>query len=194
MTKNYSMVSYLSGEDFKKVRSIQKELSKLTGSQKCLVDWLPHLTVGTGITLDDEQLVRADNLFNEATKKVDGFKVRAEGFGGWDNGKGAIEGKITPYVIYLKVEINDNLRKMFNILKQQVTDGFEVWLPRIEDYKPHITLAFADLDEVGYQKGLEYVNSLKDFSLDINISHFSLTECYGMGNMESVEYKRYYLS
>jgi len=79
-----------------------------------------------------------------------------------------------------------------DLLKEDVTDNFDVWLPRIEDYKPHITLAFADLDEIGYKKGLEYVNSLSDFSLDIDISSFSLTECYGAGNMESVEFKKYY--
>ncbi|MEZ4103702.1 MAG: hypothetical protein R3B60_00220 [Candidatus Paceibacterota bacterium] len=193
MTKNYSIVSYLSEEDFKKVRSIQKELSKLTGSEKCLVDWLPHLTVGTGIILGEEQLLVADKLFKEVADKPKSFSIKAGGFGGWDNWKGAIEGKITPYVIYLKVEVNDELQGLFDLLKSEVTDGFEVWLPRIEDYKPHITLAFADLDEAGYQKGLDYANSLKDFSLDVNIPHFSLTECYGVGNMDSVEYKRYYL-
>ena len=193
MTKNYSVVSYLSGEDFKEVRDIQKELVKLTGSQKCLVDWLPHLTVGTGITLDDDQLSRVDDLFKEVANKTSGFKIKAEGFGGWDDWKGQIDGKITSYVIYLKVEVNDELQNLFNSLKKEVTDNFEVWLPRIEEYKPHITLAFADLDEVGYRKGLEYVNSLQDFSLDIDIEHFSLTECYGVGNMESVEHKRYSL-
>ena len=58
--KNYSLVSYLTGEDYKKVRELQKELSEITGSRKCLEDWLPHITVGDGITVSNEAMYKLE--------------------------------------------------------------------------------------------------------------------------------------
>lgn len=48
--RNFSLVSFLSGEEYKQVRELQKELSTITGSRKCLEDWLPHITIGGGVT------------------------------------------------------------------------------------------------------------------------------------------------
>ena len=70
MTKNYNIISNLTGEDFKKVRSIQKDISQITGSKKCLVDWLPHITIGDSPLLSEEELVEYENKLMDFLQKV----------------------------------------------------------------------------------------------------------------------------
>jgi len=54
-SNNYSIVAYLTGEDLDFVRGIQKELSGVTGSVKCLTEWSPHITVGDAIIIPDNR-------------------------------------------------------------------------------------------------------------------------------------------
>lgn len=191
-TKNFSLVSYLGGDEYKRVRELQKELSVITGSRKCLEDWLPHITVGDGITVSEEMLTRLENDLTEILHTQHCVTARIKGFGGIENWKGAVEGKITPYVIWLEVEVSSDLLNLYNNLREKVTLNYDAWLPRITNYTPHVTLAFADLSQDGYEKGIKYLSSQK-IELPFTISHLALVECYGEGNMTSVEYKKFYL-
>ena len=190
--KNYSIVTYLAGEDFKKVREVQKDISVITGSKKCLVDWLPHITVGDGIIVSNTNLPEIETKLKEFCDKQKTVKAKIKGYGGVDNWKGAVKDKITPYVIWLDVEVSTDLFALYNDLKDKITSKEETWLPRTINYIPHVTIAFADLTEEGYKKGLEYLSS-KLFETEFSISHIALVECYGEGNMDSLEYKKYYL-
>lgn len=189
--KNYSLVSYLVGEDYKKVRELQKELSEITGSRKCLEDWLPHITVGDGITISDEEMIKLENELLDISHSQQVVTARIKGFGGIENWKGAVENKITPYVIWLEVEVSPDLVHLYENLRDKVTARHDAWLPRTTNYTPHVTLAFADLLQDGYTKGMEYLATRK-IDFPFSISHIALTECCGVGNMTSVEYKKFY--
>ena len=97
--KNYSLVSYLTGEEYKKVRDLQKKLSEITSSQKCLVDWLPHITIGDGIIISDNDMQVVEKISQAFAASQKEVHANIKGFGGIENWKGAVEGKITPYVI-----------------------------------------------------------------------------------------------
>ena len=114
--KNFSIISYLTGESHKIVRGIQKEISQITGSKKCLVDWLPHITIGDGITVSEERLSEIDYKLKNFADKQNVFKVKTKSFDGVDDWKGAVEGIITPYVIQLDVEKSEELLNLFNNL------------------------------------------------------------------------------
>lgn len=190
-TINFSIVSYLTGEEYKQVREIQKKLGDITGSRKCLEDWLPHITTGDGIEVPEEALLQTEQAILDFTKNQKEITARIKGFNGIENWKGAVEGKITPYVIWLDVEVSDDLMNLFNNLRDAVTSKYETWLPRTVNYTPHVTVAFADLTEEGYRKGMDYLKS-QSFETEFKINHVALVECYGEGNMTSVEYKKFY--
>lgn len=181
---------YLVGEEYKKVRGIQKELSKLTGSRKCLEDWQPHITVGDGPFLSHDELQTYVQSLEAFTKNQKTISAKLTDFAGINNWKGARE-NITPYVLWANVGVSEELLELFNALKDNLTAQYETWLSRTANYTPHITVAFADLSEEGYKKGLDFL-SKQNLDLEMAISHISLVECYGEGNMTSVEYKRFY--
>ena len=189
----FSLVTYLIKEDYKLVREIQKEISEITGSKKCLIDWLPHITVGDAIIINENKLPSILQELQELANQQKMINAKINGFGNVNDWKGAVAGKVTPYVIWLNVEINHELVDLFNRLRDNITSGYETYLPRTFNYAPHITIAFFDLDVEGYKKGLDYLRN-KSFEREFEISHVSLVECYGEVNMTSAEYMRYYFN
>ena len=142
----------------------------------------------------------SENRLEDISSKLKDFaskqkiiKARIKGFGGIDNWKGTVEGKVTPYVIWLEVEVSNDLLKLHNDLKDEIVSKEETWLPRTTNYVPHVTIAFSDLDKDGYENGIKYLAE-KSLDMEFVISHFALVECYGEGNMTSVEYMKYYFN
>jgi len=189
-TKKFSLVTYLIENEYGKVRGLQERLSELTGSTKCLTDWQPHITVGDGLEVTAEQLSEIENKLQKFAERQQTIVTKITGFGGIDNWKGAVEGKITPYIIWLDVEVSAELLKLWTELRDTVTAHYLAWLPRSQNYVPHVTLAFADLTEEGYEKGMEYL-AKESFESPLTVSHVALVECYGVGNMTSREYKQF---
>lgn len=189
--KNFSVITYLTGEEYKKVRELQKALSDITGSRKCIEDWLPHATVGDGIRVSEEELPAVEEEFEKFASIQKNVTTSIAGFGGVENWKGAVAGKVTSYVIWLNVDVSPELLGLFNNLRDAIISKHETWLPRTITYIPHITLAFADLTKEGYDKGMAYLSE-HSFESSLTISHVALTESYGEGNMTSVEYRKFY--
>lgn len=189
--KNYSLVSYLSGEEYKKVRGLQKQLSEITGSQKSLIDWLPHITLSDSIVVWNDDLPELETALQDFSHSQKALSLQVKGFGGTENWKGAVENKITSYVLWLEVKADDDIPGLFHRMREVVTSQYDTWLPQVKSYTPHITLAFADLSEEGYRRGMAHLANEK-FETTCNISHVALVECYGEGNMTSVEHKRFY--
>jgi len=51
MHKQFAIVSYIEGSSKEKIRLLQEKMYEVTGSRKCLDDWLPHITLGSGVSL-----------------------------------------------------------------------------------------------------------------------------------------------
>lgn len=190
MKTAYSLIANLNGDQYKLVRSLQKEISLLTGARKSIEDWLPHITIGDGplLTKDDIPQYEKELLdFCDLQKPV---KAKLKGFTGIDNWKGSELG-LSPYVIWIDVEIEDDLKDLFDHLQNTITSKYEVWLPRTVNYTPHVTLAFADLTKDGYEETLELLKT-KTIDEEFVIDNIAIVECYGEDKMTSVEYRRFY--
>lgn len=147
-------------------------------------------SVGDGPEISAEQLTELEMKLQEFSQKRKSIVTNMTGFGGIDNWKGAVEGKITPYVIWLNVEVSPELMGLWTELRDAITVHYPTWLPRSQIYVPHVTLVFADLTKEGYEKGMQYLAD-EQFQSPLTISHVALVECYGEGNMTSREYKRF---
>ncbi|HMP67451.1 MAG TPA: 2'-5' RNA ligase family protein [Candidatus Paceibacterota bacterium] len=191
--KNFSIVSYLSDGELNSVRNLQEKLSKITGSTKSLKSWLPHITVGDAISIPDDILRDLEIKLHAFSKDYKSISVHVKGFGGTKNWGGAVSEKISPDVIWIDLNLSTELKHLFNNLRDQITSNYNTWLPRIKNYQPHVTLAFFDLTEEGYKKGIEFLKTQKSEKI-FHINSISLVECYGEGNMTSSEYKRFNLN
>lgn len=186
--KNYSVVCYLEGLPYEKVKALQKTLFELTGSRKCLDAWTPHITLGSGIIVPQEKQEETDNTFQKLVDEQDSFKVILNGFGGTSEWKGARVGVTTPYVLWVDPIMNDALQELFNNIADNITSKYDTFYPRIIEYVPHVTVAYGDLTEEGYNKGEEYLKTT-NFRDEISISHIALVENFPE---KDVEYKRFY--
>jgi 2'-5' RNA ligase len=175
MQKKFSIVTYLDEESSKKVREIQQKLFELTGSKACLDEWQPHTTVGSGIWVTESELAEAEETFTKIAEGANPFSVALSGFGGLTDRKGG-EGEITtPYVLWIDVVVNKELRKLVDLIEEKVTFKYKLWYKRPSPYMPHVTVAFRDLTEEGYEKGQQYLKEL-NFEDEMTISHVALVE------------------
>lgn len=177
-----SIVAYLSGDAYKKVRKLQKDMSKVTGSKASVEAWEPHITVGDGVEITGPEFVRFLGAITEAVKDVAPFTVEVQGIGSLDNRTGG-DGEITtPHAIFIKVIVNPELQRLVDAVAV-ATHTEPHWYEMRQPYTPHVTLAFRDLDEDGYVKGLRYLIG-KDTSFTADINSVSLVERLGATDTE----------
>lgn len=101
----------------------------------------------------------------------------------WIGGK--LKG-FTKYVIYIDVIKNDKLQNLFNAVKE-VTDKRNLFYGPISPYNPHLTVAFKDLDEEGFNKAKSVFEEEK-FEDKILVDHIALAKEYNDGKWK--EYKQ----
>jgi 2'-5' RNA ligase len=167
-----SLVSYLDQTSSSLVREIQQNLSDITGSKASLSSWQPHVTVGDGVEVNEEQCNQLKNRINEISTSTAKYLLKLHGIGTLDNWKGGA-GE-TPYVIYLDVVINDELVKVVDDV-DRATYEYSKWYLMPRPYLPHCTLAFRDLTKEGFEKGLEYLKNV-DPSITATVDHIALVD------------------
>lgn len=167
-------MSYLDPSATRSVRSIQKELSDLTGSLASLTTWEPHVTIGDGVEVEPENLDKFLETIRNISSDTNSFQLELRDIGTMDDWVGGEGETFTPYVIYLDVKINDNLMNIVSKLNG-ATNKEKKWYLMPRPFRPHCTLAFRDLTEEGYEKGIKYLNKL-DLSISTLIDHIALVE------------------
>lgn len=187
--KKYSVVCYLEGKDLARVRQIQHELTDLTGSRKCIDAWMPHLTLGSGIIVPDGEQERTDGLFQKIADKEGPFEIQLEGFGGTETWGGAREGITTSYVLWIDPIKTAQMQHLFEVIRDEITNDYDTFYPRMVEYIPHVTVAYGDLTKEGYDKGHQYLSDI-GFTGSMRIDHIALVENF---DDKDVEYKRFYL-
>lgn len=185
-----SVVSYLDETATKQVRVIQQELSKLTGSTASLNSWFPHITIGDGVEVSSAGLPYAASSLAELCSATPCFTLGIRGYGGLTDRRGGTGEVSTPFALYLNIEPNDLLTTLVRDIQSQVTASHSLWWQMRQPYQPHITVAFRDLDERGYELGTAYLQKSK-VELSSTIDHVALVE-----KLETVdtEYKRFLLA
>lgn len=187
--KKYSIVCYLTGDVLERVRAIQEELLELTGSRKCIDSWMPHITLGSGIVVPENEQDKVDVLFDEIAQKAQSFDIKLEGFGGTETWGGARPGITTPYVLWIEPIKTEELQGLFEMIKKEITDSYDTFYPRMIEYVPHVTVAYGDLTADGYVQGKEYLAE-KGFEGVMKIDHIALVEHF---DDKDIEYKRFVL-
>jgi len=171
---NLSIVSYMDESATWHIRELQQTLSDLTGSKASLLSWEPHLTVGDGVTVDDDQFQKLVNEVKTSAVALPAFSLQLSGFSSIDNrpiGKNEVS---TPYVLYIDVIVSQQLLDVVSAV-EKITRSGEKWYHMPSPYLPHVTLAFRDLTAEGYQKGLAYLDG-RSVDITTTIDHIALVE------------------
>jgi len=169
--KNYPCVAYFEEEIEKEFRKLQDEMYKLTGSKACLNEWNPHITVGKDLELDSIGLLNLTKELNSFAKTQSHFEIELKDFGFMNNKIIAKLYNCEPYVIYIDVIVNKDLLlfvEKLNKILEKYKYKYDIF-----PYKPHLTLAFKDLNKEGFEKAKEYLKNKKFYKL-IKINSFSL--------------------
>lgn len=169
-----SIVSYLDAESTERVRILQRQLAKVTGSRASLSSWSPHITVGDGVVVDEVQFESLLTDMAEIASKNHVFDVVASDFGSLDSRPIGVGEKSTPYVIYVDVAVSQDLTELVSMIRE-VTSNYSKWYQMPDPYLPHITLAFRDLDKEGYERGLDYLMA-KTMTITSKINHIALVQ------------------
>jgi len=168
----HSFIAYFEKEVEEEIRLLQKELFELTGAKASLKEWRPHITIGKALNLDDTTSMQISNELKSFVKSQEKFQVELKDFGFMDDWKGSKLFSCEPYVLYIKVVLNSSLisfvDRLDSILKKY-DFSYDIF-----PYNPHLTLAFKDLDKVGFEKAKELLEK-RIFSKIININGFSIT-------------------
>lgn len=173
MQHRFSIISYFDETTTNEIRHIQALLLGETHSQGSLTSWLPHITVGSGLVVEDEQLPEFYNTVEKYVKNFPPITIATKDFGYMDNWLGAKLG-YTPYVVYIKPHDLGQLvalAQFFEDLKAQ----FPAWYNQPWPYQPHITTAFKDLTKDGFIKAQRFLAE-KTYEKVMRIDSVSLAE------------------
>ena len=168
----FSIVSYFEKSVEEEIREVQKEISSLTGSSGSLVAWEPHITVGSGLEVKEEELDKFTQNVSEFCKTQNPAIIKTEGFSFMDNWSGAKLG-LSPYVVYIKPVDYGSLVGIANYFEEQIKPNYQAWYDQPWPYNPHITVAYKDLSEEGFIKAKEALTETT-FKREIKISSVSL--------------------
>jgi 2'-5' RNA ligase len=147
-----SIVSYLDPTSSAQVRAIQRELSRVTGSKASLESWEPHITIGDGIDIADQDLPAVQAAFQEMASRMAPFSLELGDIATITNRKGGIDEVTTPYVIYINVNMNHVLLDLV-AKTAKITAETAKWYFMHQPYQAHCTLAFRDLTKKDFAVG-----------------------------------------
>ncbi|HMM62132.1 MAG TPA: hypothetical protein PKC86_01080 [Candidatus Saccharibacteria bacterium] len=169
-----SIVSYLDDDSMAIVRGVQEELSEITGSKASLELWQPHITVGDGVEVNDDEFIKLRYELDDAAAKTTRFNVDLYDIIKHDSRVGGSGEETTPYGLYLDVRINDNLLELVANISNS-TKALSKWYFMPKPYHPHCALAFKDLSKEGFERGIAFLDT-QDLKLNVSLDHFSLVE------------------
>jgi 2'-5' RNA ligase len=185
----FSIISYFDEKTTKEIRDIQEALSEITGSFGSLTAWTPHITVGSGIVVEENQL---EEFYKKIEIFLGGFnstELKTKEFSFMDNWSGSKLG-FSPYVVYIKPFSYGTLPGIASFFEEELKPQYLTWYDQPWPYKPHITVAYKDLTEEGYNKAQNYLKD-KIFEREITIDNV----CLAVGDEKGVwkEFKRFSL-
>ena len=122
----FSIVSYFDDKTTKEVREIQEKMSEITGSLGALVAWTPHITVGSGVSVEENQI---EDFYQNIGDFLSDFRttsLKTKEFSFMDNWSGSKLG-FTPYVVYIKPFDYGTLSAAASFFEEQIKPRYPVW-------------------------------------------------------------------
>ncbi len=147
--ERYPLIAYLDDCLTDKVRNIQMDLSRKTGSRGCLEAWEPHISVGSEVRLSETEVPSYVDDLRGAAVGINPITMRIQGFGFIDDWAGAKLPGNTPYGVYLKVVVSPELLRLAEVLRS-VSASRNVYFEMPWPYRPHVAVAYKDLTHQGY--------------------------------------------
>jgi 2'-5' RNA ligase len=182
----FSIVCYLDPQSIDEVRSIQEELSKLTGARASLDLWMPHVTVGDGIEVDDSELSAIEATFAKIANNTAPLDIYLHNIIKMDSRKGGAGEVTTPYGLYLEVQKDEALMSLVGNISKAV-ERTDKWYLMPSPYHPHCALAFKDLDREGFELGARYLDD-KFPAFKTKLDHVALVEMLSNETREFVRF------
>jgi 2'-5' RNA ligase len=179
-----SIVSYLDPEASAKIRKLQREVSEVTGSQASLSSWQPHITLGDGVEVTNLELDEFKDEIQEAAQSTTPFSINITGFRSLSSRPIGVGEVSTPYAIFINAVASQELLELVSRI-ENATIGRSIWYQMPQPFLPHVTLAFRDLTEAGYNNGLEYLSD-KNIVLSSVIDHVALVQKYPDSDIELI--------
>lgn len=171
----FPIIIYLNKELEKQVRILQKEISDLTGSTASLDLWKPHITVGSAVQVEDSGLEDFYDDLKEIAHDSELFSIQLDSFDFMEDWSGAKEGIDSPYVVYLKIAHSQQLEDLALLIKECITLERRCTYSMPWPYKPHLMLAFKDLDEDGFKKAKNLLQD-RSFKANIQVDHIAIAQ------------------
>lgn len=185
--RQFSLVYYLEDGVKDSVRDLQIKISEITGAKASLVEWEPHLTLASGPELSDIGLENLEKEIESFCQSQNSVELTLKDFGGSNRRTGGNQEKTTRCVLWINILENIQLNQLVENFKT-ITNRYELWYRMSDPYNPHVTLAFRDLDQDGYEKGNSFLEG-KTFHETVKVNHIALVEHLAD---KDLEYKRFY--
>jgi len=172
-TTNYAIVSYLDPETTERIRALQLEIAGATGSRGSIEGNQPHITVGSEVSVTDDEYAELVARIEAVAKSTPAYPVVLSGFGFMYNWTGGALPDHTPYVAYVKVNENLRLERLVQRIRDEVTVRYNVYYALPLPYDPHVTLAYKDLTRDGLDRAQEYL-AQRAFMVETVITEIAL--------------------
>ena len=117
-----SIISYLAPDSTEKVITLQQKLGEITGSIAALQIWQPHLTIGDGIKISQQQLAVFETKLMQIATRHHRFNITLRGFDSLTSWKPGAGQTGTPYVIYIHVEPSQALLRFVRDIADAIGD------------------------------------------------------------------------
>jgi 2'-5' RNA ligase len=117
---------------YRKIRDIQRELSKKYDIHRCMESRLgPHITLTHQPKVDCRDIKKMEGHVSNICGSIRPFNIRVRGIASFDKAK-VVYATVLPdkEILYLNRELSSKLRRYGKVMHRQ--------------FKPHITLAFFD--------------------------------------------------
>lgn len=181
-----SIVCYLDDSTAADVRNLQRDLHVATGALASLKMWLPHITVGDGIEVNDSGLAIIQDKFKTLSATTKSFDLTLQNILKIDSRKGGREEETTPYGLYLGVEPNKQLICLVDDIAT-ITRSMKKWYSMPRPYHPHCTLAYKDLDKKGFVIGGKHLDRL-NLRYSSRVNHVALVEALPKATRELIRF------
>jgi len=169
-TKDFTIVALFPDELDRRVDALRRELSERFGPKQALV-WPPHLTLRMGFNVPEDKIDDFIESFEYYLKKMKSVKVKLKGFSYYDDFPMNVW-ITSPYVVAIDVERTPELLDFHTKLL-----GFTEFAinkdEKTEDWKPHVTMAYNDIDENVFLKYKDYLSG-KDFEGEFELKRVAL--------------------
>jgi len=185
--KEFSIISYFDNETTKEICNLQKEISEITGSSGAFKNWIPHITVGSGIQVEDSELNKLFEEINSFVENINLIEIKIKDFYFMDDWVGSKLG-LSPYVVSIQPYEYEELNILVNFFENNIKQKYRVWYEQSLPYNPHITIAYADLKKESFEKAKEYLKDRK-FEKTIILDNVCLAIKDNEGKWQ--EYKRF---